>query len=94
MATATARPTGWAAVNGWLGGLADATETVGGIVDTVADGAEDIARGKAAISNQMLDKQQREQDMALQLAGFARGDNVQLYYVIGAAAVAVILLMK
>lgn len=81
-------------MNGWLGGLSDATDTVGGIVNTVADGAEDIARGKAAIANQQLDKQEREQSMALQLAGFARGDNVQLYYVIGAAAVALILLMK
>lgn len=91
---ATAKTTGWAAVNGWLGGLSDATDTVGGIVNTVADGAEDVARGKAAIADQQLDKAEREQDIALQLAGFARGDNVQLYYVIGAAAVAVILLMK
>lgn len=85
---------GWDKVNGFLDGLGGAVGAVGGIVDTGADIAEDVARGKAAISNQNLDKQSREIDLALRMQGFQRGDNKLVILAVAAAAVALIMLSR
>lgn len=87
--------TGWQAIQGFFNGLAGVTNTVGGIVDTGANMAEDFARGKGAIADQQLDKAEREQDMFLARLKVDRGDNVQLYWA-GAfvAVLAVVLLAK
>lgn len=90
---ANSTPSGWSGVWGFLDGLGGAADRVGGIVNTVADGAEDIARGRGAIADQRLDVQQRELSMALELAGFQRGDNVQLYWAGAAVAAAVVFLL-
>lgn len=90
--TASDTPSGWGGVFGFLDGVGGVADRLGGIVDTGADAAEDIARGKAAIADQQLDKDQRELDMALQLAGFDRGDNIQLYWA-GAAVAALVLFL-
>lgn len=89
---AETQKTGWASVNGFLDGLGGATDRIGGIVNTVADGAEDVARGRAALHEERQAQRQSELDMTLQLAGFERGDNLKLYWVVGAVAAAVIIL--
>lgn len=87
-------PEGFAKVFGFLDGVGGAAQRVGGIVDIVADGAEDVARGRAAVQNQRLDTQERELGMALRLQGFERGDNKLTILAVAAAAVALIVLMK
>ena len=84
---------GWGGVWGFMDGISGVATRLGGIVNTVADGAEDVARGRAAIDNQQKDEQQREIDQALEIAGFERKDNVTQMWVIGAAAVALILIL-
>jgi len=74
-------------VQGFLTGLAGVANTVGGIVDTGANAAEDIARGKGALADQKLDVKEREQDMWLKQTKVERGDNVVLYWAIAFAAV-------
>lgn len=74
-------------VQGFLTGLAGVTNTVGGIIDTGANAAEDIARGKGALADQKLDVKEREQDMWLKQTKVERGDNVVLYWAIAFAAV-------
>lgn len=86
-------PNGWGGVWGVLDGFGGVADRLGGIVNTVADGAEDVARGRDAIDKQRSEKKQRELDQALQLAGFDRKDNLTQMWVIGAAAVALILIM-
>lgn len=83
----------WGKVWGFFDGLGGVADRVGGIVDTVADGAEDVARGRAAIHEEQQNRQQRDIDMALQLAGFERGDNRLMIVAVGAAAVALIFLL-
>lgn len=90
----TTAPKGFEKVWAVFDGIGGAAERVGGIVDVVADGAEDVARGKAAIAKQRLDKQERELGLALRLAGFERGDNKLTILAVAAAAVAVIVLMR
>lgn len=87
-------PKGFEKVWNFADGVGGLVERVGGVVDLVADGAEDVARGKAAISNQRLDKQERELGLALRLKGFERGDNKLTIVAVAAAAVALIVLMK
>lgn len=84
----------WGTVNGFLDGAGGAATRLGGIVNTVADGAEDVARGRRAIHEERLDVQERELGMALRLAGFNRGDNKLTIFAVAAAAVAVIVLMR
>lgn len=89
---ASAVPSGWTGVWGFMDGLGGAVDRLGGIVNTVADGAEDVARGRDAIAAQRDADAQRDLDLALQLAGFDRGDNETQMWVIGAAAVALIVI--
>lgn len=91
---AKAPTSGFASVWGFLDGVGGAAQRVGGIVDVVADGAEDVARGRAAVQNQRLDTQERELGLALRLQGFERGDNKLTILAVTAAAVALIVLMK
>lgn len=88
----TETPKGFEGVFGFLDGLGGVAGRLGGIVDTGADAAEDIARGKGALANQQQDQSQRDLDQLLELRGFNRQDNVTQMWVIGAAAVAVIFL--
>lgn len=74
-------------LQGFLTGLAGVTNTVGGILDTSANAAEDIARGKGALADQKLDVKEREQDMWLKQTKVQRGDNVVMYWAIAFAAV-------
>lgn len=86
-------PDGFEGAWGFLDGLGGIAGRLGGIVDTGANAAEDIARGRGAMDDQRLNKSQQELDQLLQLRGFNRTDNVTQMWVIGAAAVAVILLV-
>lgn len=91
-APASAPGPGWEKVFGFIDGVGGVADRVAGIVDTTADAAEDVARGRAAISQQAQARQQADLDMALQLQGFERGDNRLMIFAVGAAAVAVIVL--
>jgi hypothetical protein len=93
-AAPAATPNGWAGVWGFLDGAGGAVSRLGGIVNTVSDGAEDIARGRRAIHEEQQDRQERELGLALRLAGFERGDNKLTIFAVAAAAVAVIVLMR
>jgi len=53
-----------------------------------------VARGRAAIANQRLDVDEREQAMLLDRLKTERGDNVQLYWVAGAVGLGLILLWR
>lgn len=79
---------GWAKVQGFFNGLVGVTNSIGSIVDTGANMAEDIARGKSAIATEQFEKQEREQDLFIDLMKAERGDNIQLYW--AAAFVAVL----
>lgn len=92
--TSTNVPKGFEGVFNTIDGVGGVANRLAGIVDTAANGAEDIARGKAAISNQRYDAQERELGLALRLAGFNRGDNKLTIVAVAAAAVALILMMK
>lgn len=79
---------------GFLDGVGGAAQRIGGVVDLVADGAEDVARGRGALDTQRADAADRELSTALRLAAFERGDNKLQIIAIAAAAVAVIMLIK
>lgn len=91
---ATPAPAGWAGVWGFVDGLGGAADRLGGIIDTAADAAEDVARGRGAIADQQQTKQSRDIDMMLQMRAFRRGDNRVQMLVIAAAAVALVLILK
>lgn len=84
------QPTGWDRVTGFFTGVGTVTNQIAGIVDSGANMAEDVARGRGAIADQRLDVEERELSMALDLAQWQRGDNLSLYWVVGAAAVALV----
>lgn len=83
-----AKGEGWAKVQGFFDGLVGVTNSVGSIVDTGANMAEDIARGKSAIATEQFEKREREQNLFLDMLKTERGDNIQLYW--AAAFVAVL----
>lgn len=93
-APAAAPATGFEKVLGTINGLNQVASGIGGIVDTTANAAEDIARGKAAMSNQRLDKEDRELSIALRAQAFERGDNKLIIMAVAASAVALILLTR
>ena len=78
---------------GFADGISSVFNSIGRTVGVIADGAEDIARGRAAIDNQMQDRDERDQDLALEMFTTERGDNVQLYWVGGGVAVLVLILV-
>lgn len=94
MAEEPAKPNPFEGVFGFLDGMGGVATRLGGIVDTSANAAEDIARGRAAIEDQQLDRARQELDLTLTLAGFNRKDNQMQMWVIGAAAVALILILR
>ncbi len=85
----------WEKAGGFFQGLAGVTSTIGGIFDTGADIAEDIARGKGALADQKNKDDAEEQDLFLDRVKVMRQDNVQLYWA-GAfvAILGVILLVR
>lgn len=87
--------TGWDKINSFFEGLSGVTDQIGGIVDTGANIAEDIARGKAAIADEQLDKEERRQAMFLDKLKVTRQDNVQLYWALAFVGVlGVVLVIK
>lgn len=87
-------PAGFRGAFDFFDGVAGIAGRVGGIVDTAANAAEDVARGKSAIANQRQDKRDRQLTTALRLKSFDRGDNKIQIFAVAAAAVAVIVLMR
>ncbi len=63
-------------------------------VGSIADARAAWAQGQSAADQPQFDRETHEQDLLLEAAGHERGDNVQMYYVLGAIAVAVIVLFK
>lgn len=89
------QPTGFLdTIGGIFDGVADVVDTVSDISDSGADIAEDVARGRGAIHDEQFDHESGDLNLRLRKNGHERGDNVQLYYVIGIAAVALIFLMR
>lgn len=70
----------WPKVNGFFEGLAGVTNTIGGIFDTTANIAEDIARGKDALADQRNENADKKQARFLDRLKVMRQDNVQLYW--------------
>lgn len=82
-------------VLGFFDGISSVANSIGRTVGIVADGAEDVARGRDAIDEQQYLAASRNQDLALDMFKTERGDNVQLMWVGGAiAAAALVLLLK
>lgn len=79
---------------GFVDGIAGVVGGIGNITTGAADIREELARGQSAADKARLDREQREQAILLENFKVKRGDNVQLYYVLGAAALAVVVLMK
>lgn len=85
---------GFEKVVGALNGLNQVAGGVAGLIDTGANAAEDIARGKAAVANQRLDVADREMSLALRMQQFQRGDNKLVILAVAASAVALIMLTR
>jgi hypothetical protein len=81
-------------VLGFFDGVSSLANSVGRTVGTVADTRAAWAGGQAAVDDTILSREEREQGILLTAAGFERGDNVQMYYVVGAVALALVVLYK
>lgn len=84
----------WDGVTGFLDGMAGATDSLGKIVSSGTDIRDDLTMSDMLATKARLEREEGEQDLLLEMAGFQRGDNLKLYYVAGAAAVALVLLMR
>lgn len=85
---------GFQKVLGFLDGVGQVADGVAGIVDTGADMAESVARGRGAISEEQRADEAFDLDQYLSLEEFKRGDNRLKIIAFAAAAVAVIVLFK
>lgn len=85
---------GWKGIFGFLDGVRGVTDRVEGIAGDGAGIAGKIADGKRSLWELRRDKDAFEQRQFLDLLKVNRGDNVKLYYVAGAAALAIVVLMK
>jgi hypothetical protein len=79
---------------GFIDGIASIAGAAGHVTSEVADIREDLARGQTAADDVRLSRKSEEQSLLLKLEQFARGDNLKQYYVVGAVAVAAIVLFK
>jgi len=80
-------------LQGILDGISSAMNSVEGITESGSGIAQNIADGKRAEWEVRRDKQAFDQDQFLELLKTERGDNIKQYWVVGAAAVALILIM-
>jgi len=79
---------------GFLDGVSSVTTSIGRTVGTIADIRADWAEGQAAVDDVRLDREEREQGILLDALKVQRGDNITLYFVFGASAVALIMLLR
>lgn len=77
---------GWAKVWNFFDGLGGVADRVGGITEDIAGAAERTAGAKLAWQDLQEREQRADTDDLLRRAGFARGDNVKLYWVVGGVA--------
>lgn len=70
----------WDNVVGFFDGLTRVSESVEGVTGSLADNAENVARGQSAIWDARQTKEERDLAMQLQRYKVLRGDNVQLYW--------------
>lgn len=97
---ADARPNGITSgldqVTGILDAIGRGAESLGGIVDTGADIAEDVARGRNAIHEEQRRQEAADLDLWLRRSEFQRGDNKLKIgaWALGAVALVAILVFK
>lgn len=77
-------------VTGVLDAIGRGVESVGGIVSTGADIAEDVARGRNAIHEEQRQQEAHDLQIWLSRKGFERGDNKLTIAAYAAVAVAVV----
>ena len=77
---------------GFFDGVSGVANSAARTVGSITDISEDITAARRARNDERLDREAREQALLRDMAGFQRGDNVKLYWVIGAAAVAMVVL--
>ncbi len=80
-------------VTGFFDGLGRVADSVGGIVDTGADIAEDIARGRLALHEEQRLQEQHDLDLFLRREGFQRGDNRLQIIAFTVAGLALVLIL-
>lgn len=80
-------------VTGVVDAVGRTAESVGGIVNTGADIAEDIARGRNAIHEEQRKQEAFDLQQWLSREGFKRGDNRIQMLVIGLGALALVLVL-
>jgi hypothetical protein len=76
----------WEKVTGFVGNLAKVSEATEGLTGSLADNAENVARGQSAIWDARQDRDERDLAMQLQRLKVQRGDNVQLYWAMAVGA--------
>ncbi len=84
---------GWTSVFGFLDGVRGVTDRVERIADDVGDTHDRFIAAKRNAWELDRDQRDAKTDDFLKKAGFARGDNVKLYWVLGAAGVVVVALI-
>lgn len=83
----------WEQAATFFDGVAGVTNSIEGVTGSLADNAENVARGQSAIWDARQTKDERTLDMQLERYKVLRGDNVQLYWAGAAVAGLVILLL-
>ena len=81
-------------VFGFLDGVGGITRRAGDIIEDVTDISDDVVGARRTVFDLKRDKEEFEQDQQLEKFKILRGDNVQLYYVLGVVGVAVVLLFS
>lgn len=79
---------------GFFDGLGSTVNSFSRTTGSLADASENVSRGIGVHDDRQLDRQERELDMQLKMLTTKRGDNTKLYLTAGAAAVALIVIMK
>lgn len=79
---------------GWLDGASSIFNSLDRTVGSITNIRENWAAGTEASDNVAFNRDRNQQDLLEDLIKVERGDNVQLYYVLGAAALAAIVILR
>lgn len=86
-------PSGWSKVFGFFDGVTGVADRVTGLTENYRDIATNVTDGRRSIWDLKRDKEEFDQDQLLEKATTLRGDNKTQLYVIGAVALAAVVLL-
>ena len=84
---------GWEGIFGFFDGIRGVSDRIAGLTGDIADVSENLSAAERYRWELDRDQDAFDQQQQLQILRTERGDNVQLYWVFGAAALAVVVVL-